>query len=78
MEIEQLKKDLACCKALMYLGQTPEGRPDIKWVHAQVISGPNEHGQWQVRRLRDGFEGTTTKARHLNDKERAHIKATYL
>lgn len=73
MDQNILRTDASMAKALIWLGGD-----DIRWCRVLVLSGPNEHGQYHVRRLRNNWEGVTTAIRNLTDNDREYIRNNYL
>jgi hypothetical protein len=73
LDKKQLREDLGIAKALIWL-------PDdvFRWCRVHVLSGPNEHGQYHVKRIVNGWEAIATKVQHLSDKNRRDIQDNYL
>lgn len=51
-------------KALIWLGEDT-----FRWCKVVVRQGPNEHGQYMVERLRNGWYAATDRIRNLTPDE---------
>jgi hypothetical protein len=68
---KQCRKNGNLAKALVWLGKNTDGSPKFRWRSVTLKSGPNEHGQFSVECIKDGWLATTTAVRNLTDKELA-------
>lgn len=66
--LEQVNKDMGFCKALVWLGKN-----EFRWCKCQLVSGPNQHGQYSVKRIRNNFLGVTTEIRNISEKDKIDI-----
>lgn len=68
--LEQARKDGNIARGLIYRGRDDNG-PIIRWSTVSILNGPNEHGQYQVMALSDGWFATTDRLTNISPKKLA-------
>jgi hypothetical protein len=61
----QARLDGNLAKALIWLGEDK-----FRWCKVSILNGPNEFGQYNVQRVRDGWYATTDRIVNLTTEEK--------
>lgn len=64
--LEQARKDGNIARGLIYRGRDDDGQPIIRWSTVSILSGPNQHNQYQVMALSDSWYATTDRLTNIS------------
>jgi hypothetical protein len=65
-DLEQARKDGNLARGLVWCGPN-----QFRWRTVSLLNGPNQHGQYQVMCVKDGWWATTDKLVNCNEEQLA-------